>query len=102
MARHRSHSTQASGRFVEHHAWETLHALVRRHDLSRNLIRIWVQRNACRRRHFTFLATEYGKARSDKAIGSVMSEAARTTGLINKMAHGLRVTGAVALEEGGA
>ena len=43
MARHRSHSVefkrQAAQEFL---AGETLHGLAKRHDVSRNLIRIWV------------------------------------------------------------
>ena len=43
MARHRSHSVafkrQVAGEFI---AGETLHGLSRRHDISRQLIRIWV------------------------------------------------------------
>jgi transposase len=43
--RHRSHSTEFKRQIVaEYHAGETLHALSRRHDLSRNLIRIWVEK----------------------------------------------------------
>lgn len=45
MARHRSHSIefkrQVAQEFV---AGETLHGLAKRHDISRNLIRIWVQK----------------------------------------------------------
>jgi transposase len=45
MARHRSHSVafkrQVAQEFV---AGETLHGLAKRHDLSRNLIRLWVQK----------------------------------------------------------
>ena len=45
MPRHRSHSTDFKRQVVaEYHAGETLHALGRRHDLSRNLIRIWVEK----------------------------------------------------------
>jgi transposase-like protein len=45
MPRHRSHSIDFKRQVVaEYHAGETLHALARRHDLSRNLIRIWVQK----------------------------------------------------------
>jgi transposase-like protein len=44
MARHRSHSVafkrQVALEFV---AGETLHGLAKRHDLSRNLIRLWVR-----------------------------------------------------------
>ena len=45
MARHRSHSVafkrQVAEEFV---AGETLHALSKRHDISRQLIRIWVSK----------------------------------------------------------
>ena len=45
MAQHRSHSIvfkrQVAQEFI---AGETLHGLARRHDISRNLIRIWVQK----------------------------------------------------------
>ncbi len=43
--RHRSHSTEFKRQVVaEYHAGETLHALGRRHDLLRNLIRIWTEK----------------------------------------------------------
>jgi transposase-like protein len=43
--RHRSHSAEFERQVVaEYRAGETLHALSRRHDLSRNLIRIWVEK----------------------------------------------------------
>ena len=46
MPRHRSHSTYFKRQVVaEYHVGETLHALGRRHDLSRNLIRIWVEKS---------------------------------------------------------
>ena len=45
MPRHRSHSIefkrQVAQEFV---AGETLHSLAKRHDISRNLIRLWVAR----------------------------------------------------------
>ena len=45
MARHRSHSIafkrQVAAEFI---AGETLHALAKRHDVSRQLIRIWVSK----------------------------------------------------------
>jgi transposase-like protein len=45
MPRHRSHSIGFNRQVVaEYHAGETLHALSRRYDLSRNLIRIWVEK----------------------------------------------------------
>ena len=45
MPRHRNHSVDFKRQVVaEYHAGETLHALSRRHDLSRNLIRIWVEK----------------------------------------------------------
>ena len=41
----RRHSTEIKRQVVaEHHSGETLHALGRRHDLSRNLIRIWIEK----------------------------------------------------------
>jgi transposase len=43
MARHRSHSVPFKRQVVEEYlAGETLHDLAKRHDLSRNLFRIWV------------------------------------------------------------
>ena len=45
MAKHRSHSIEFKRQVVqEYMAGETLHGLAKRHDLSRNLIRIWVQK----------------------------------------------------------
>jgi transposase len=45
MPRHRSHSIDFKRQVAaEYHAGETLHALGRRHDLSRNLIRIWIEK----------------------------------------------------------
>jgi transposase-like protein len=43
--RHRSHSAEFKRQVVaEYHAGETLHMLGRRHDVSRNLIRIWIEK----------------------------------------------------------
>lgn len=43
--RHRSHSTEFTRQVVaEFQGGETLHALGRRHDLSRNLIRVWIEK----------------------------------------------------------
>ena len=45
MATHRSHSIEFKRQVAQEYiAGETLHALAKRHDLSRNLIRIWVQK----------------------------------------------------------
>ena len=45
MARHRSHSIEFKRQIaVEFLAGETLHGLAKRHDISRNLIRIWVKK----------------------------------------------------------
>jgi transposase-like protein len=45
MARHRSHSVAFKRQVAEEYlAGETLHGLAKRHDVSRNLIRIWVAR----------------------------------------------------------
>jgi transposase-like protein len=43
MAKHRIHSTEFKRQVAQEFlAGETLHGLAKRHDLSRNLIRIWV------------------------------------------------------------
>jgi transposase-like protein len=46
MAKHRSYSTefkcQVAQEYIE---GETFHALAKRHDVSRNLIRIWICKN---------------------------------------------------------
>ena len=45
MARHRSHSIEFKRQVAQEFlAGETLHGLAKRHDLSRNLVRIWVQK----------------------------------------------------------
>lgn len=45
MARHRSHSIEFKRQVAQEFiAGETLHGLAKRHDISRNLIRIWVQK----------------------------------------------------------
>jgi transposase-like protein len=45
MARHRTHSVAFKRQVAQEYvAGETLHSLAKRHDLSRNLIRLWVQR----------------------------------------------------------
>jgi transposase len=63
MPRHRSHSTDFKRQVVaEYHAGETLHALGRRHDLSRNLIRIWVEK------------AEAGALDQDMASAELLSE----------------------------
>src|SRR3954471_20852247 len=46
MSRHPTHSTAFKRQVVQEYlAGETLHALGKRHDLSRNLIRIWLQKH---------------------------------------------------------
>jgi transposase len=45
MAKHRSHSIEFKRQVAQEFiAGETLHALSKRHDISRQLIRIWVQK----------------------------------------------------------
>lgn len=45
MVRHRTHNIEFKRQIVQEYlAGETLHSLGRRHDLSRNLIRIWIQK----------------------------------------------------------
>jgi transposase len=43
--RHRSHSIEFKRQVVaEYHGGETLHGLAKRHDICRNLIRVWVEK----------------------------------------------------------
>jgi transposase len=43
MAKHRSHSVEFKRQVAQEYlSGETLHGLAKRHDLSRNLIRVWV------------------------------------------------------------
>src|ERR671910_1985400 len=43
MPRHRSHSVAFKRQVAEEYlAGETLHGLAKRHDISRNLIRVWI------------------------------------------------------------
>ena len=45
MVRYRSHSIEFKRQIAQEFlAGETLHGLEKRHDLSRNLIRVWVER----------------------------------------------------------
>lgn len=45
MPRHRSHSVEFKRQVAQEFlGGETLHGLAKRHDLSRNLIRIWVEK----------------------------------------------------------
>ena len=45
MARHRSHSVEFKRQVAQEFlAGETLHGLAKRHDVYRNLIRIWVEK----------------------------------------------------------
>ena len=45
MAKHRCHSIEFKRQVAEEYlAGDTLHGLAKRHDISRNLIRVWVAR----------------------------------------------------------
>jgi transposase len=45
MARHRTHPIEFKRRVAQDYvSGETLHGLARRYDLSRNLIRLWIQK----------------------------------------------------------
>ena len=45
MAKHRTHSVEFKRQVSQEYlSGETLHALAKRHDISRNLIRIWVEK----------------------------------------------------------
>jgi integrase len=54
------------------------------------------------RRALTFLATEAGRTRSSKALGTLIREASIAAGLTDRTAHGLRKARAVALADAGA
>ena len=46
---HRRHSTAIKRQVVEeYHAGETLHALSKRHDICRQLIRVWIEKHEAR------------------------------------------------------
>lgn len=51
--------------------------------------------------HMTFLATTFGSSRSDKALGTLIRTSARLA-KVEKSAHGLRKSRAIALAEAGA
>lgn len=53
-------------------------------------------------RHMTWLVTQNGKARSDKAFSSWFAGAAAAAGIVGKSAHGLRKSRAMAIAEAGA
>jgi transposase-like protein len=45
MTKHRSHSIEFKRQVAQEYlAGETLHGLAKRHDISRNLIRVWVEK----------------------------------------------------------
>ena len=45
MAKHRAHSIKFKRQVVQEYlGGETLHSLSKRHDVSRNLIRVWIQK----------------------------------------------------------
>ena len=45
MARHRSHSVEFKRQVAQEFlSGDTLHGLAKRHDISRNLIRVWVEK----------------------------------------------------------
>lgn len=45
MAKHRAHSIEFKRQVVQEYlGGETLHSLSKRHDIRRNLIRVWIQK----------------------------------------------------------
>ncbi|HEX9215134.1 MAG TPA: transposase [Bradyrhizobium sp.] len=63
MAKHRSYSIEFKRQVVQDYlSGETLHGLGKRHDISRNLIRIWIAKH------------EAGTLDSDTAAASVLTE----------------------------
>ena len=63
MPKHRSHSVEFKRQVVQDYlTGETLHGLAKRHDISRNLIRIWIAKH------------EAGALDSDTAAAKVLTE----------------------------
>src|SRR6266567_3065049 len=63
MAKHRSHSVEFNRQVVQDYlTGETLHGLAKRHDISRNLIRIWIAKH------------DAGALDSDTAAASILTE----------------------------
>jgi transposase len=63
MAKHRSYSVEFKRQFVQDYlTGETLHGIAKRHDISRNLIRIWIAKH------------EAGALDSDTAAASMLTE----------------------------
>ncbi|MGD9918007.1 MAG: tyrosine-type recombinase/integrase [Paenirhodobacter sp.] len=56
----------------------------------------------CLEGHMTFLATHGGRTRSHKALGTLISDAAREAKITGRSAHGLRKSRAMQLAEAGA
>jgi transposase-like protein len=49
MAKHRAHSIKFKRQVVQEYlGGETLHSLSKRHDISRTLIRVWIQKYGTR------------------------------------------------------
>ena len=70
MARHRSHSVAFKRQVAQEYlSGETLHGLAKRHDLSRNLVRVWVQKY------------ETGAFDDDAAAGTIQAYEARIAAL---------------------
>ena len=63
MAKHRIYSVEFKRQVVQDYlTGETLHGLAKRHDISRNLIRLWIAKH------------EAGALDSDKAAASMLTE----------------------------
>ncbi len=63
MAKHRSYSVEFKRQVVQDYlTGETLHGIAKRHDISRNLIRIWIAKH------------EAGALDSDTAAASMLTE----------------------------
>ena len=74
MTRNRSHSIEFKRQVAQEYvAGETLHALAKRHDVSRNLIRIWVAK---------FEAGAFG---DDAQAGDLIQEYEAKIGALERM-----------------
>ena len=62
-----------------------------------DLVNLHYAIEARKERHLTFIVTEAGSARSSKAVSQWFAAKARDAGLVNRTAHGLRKSRAMAL-----
>jgi transposase len=93
IAKHRSHSIEFKRQIAQEFiTGETLHSLAKRHDVSRNLIRIWVKKLEAgafdEDARATDLLQEY--AALERMVGRQALEIEFLKGALNRLFDGLR------------